>query len=123
MSFILDALKKSESDRQRQNDPDISSVPIGTIKTVAPRWVWVMIGLLAINLVILTVVLVKPSPATQPARVSDVAIPVPDAKVGVNSARSVSAPLIRELETTSLTREVVDVPVEEMPPEIGRAHV
>lgn len=117
MSFILDALKKSESDRQRQNDPDISSVPIGTIKTVAPRWVWVMIGLLAINLVILTVVLVNPSPATQPARVSDVAIPVPDAKVGVNSARSVSAPLIRELETTPLTREVVDVPVEEMPPE------
>ena len=27
MSFILDALKKSEAERQRQNSPSIASIP------------------------------------------------------------------------------------------------
>ncbi|NOX70115.1 MAG: GspB domain-containing protein [Gammaproteobacteria bacterium] len=63
MSFILDALKKSESDRQQQSAPDISSVPTSTVKAATPLWLLVLIGLLAVNLVILTVVLLKPGAA------------------------------------------------------------
>jgi len=70
MSFILDALKKSESDRQQQSAPDISNVPTSTVKTTRPRWLWVLIGLLAVNLVVLTVFLVKPSPVTPAATVT-----------------------------------------------------
>ncbi|MCH7853507.1 MAG: general secretion pathway protein GspB [Proteobacteria bacterium] len=64
MSFILDALKKSEADRQQQSAPDMSSVPTGTVKAATPRWLWMLVGLLAVNLVVVTVILVKPSPVT-----------------------------------------------------------
>ena len=70
MSFILDALKKSESDRQQQSAPDISNVPTSTAKTTTPRWLWILIGLLAVNLVVLTVFLVKPAPVTPVATVT-----------------------------------------------------
>lgn len=73
MSFILDALKKSESDRQQQSAPDISSVPTSTVKAATPLGWWVLIGLLAVNLVILTVVLLKPA-AVAPE--SNVNVPV-----------------------------------------------
>ena len=61
MSFILDALKKSESDRQRQNAPDIADVPLATGKSATRRWSLVLIGLLVVNLGVLVVVLIKPS--------------------------------------------------------------
>ena len=70
MSFILDALKKSEADRQQQSAPDMSSVPTSTVKTATPRWLWMLIGLLAVNLVVVTVILVKPSPVTPPTSVA-----------------------------------------------------
>ncbi len=70
MSFILDALKKSESDRQQRSAPDISNVPTRTVKATTPRWLWILVGLLAINLVVLTVVLLKPSPLEPAATVT-----------------------------------------------------
>lgn len=70
MSFILDALKKSESDRQQQSAPDISNVPTSTVKPTTPRWTWILIGLLAVNLAVLTVFLLKPSPVTSAATVT-----------------------------------------------------
>ena len=60
MSFILDALKKSETERQRQNAPGFADVPDGTDSPRAPRWLWVLGGLLAINLVVLLGVMLKP---------------------------------------------------------------
>ncbi len=67
MSFILDALKKSESDRQRKTAPDISDVPTGVSPSGTPRWLWLLSGLLAVNLMVLLVVLLKPSPVANPA--------------------------------------------------------
>lgn len=65
MSFILDALKKSETERQRQNTPGFAHVPDGTDSPRAPRWLWVLGGLLAVNLVVLLGVMLRPdSPAT-----------------------------------------------------------
>ncbi len=66
MSFILDALKKSESDRQRQNAPDIADIPTGTSTKSTPRWLLLLIGLLVVNLVVLTVVLIYPMGVTEP---------------------------------------------------------
>jgi len=60
MSFILDALKKSETERQRQNTPGFADVPDGVDAPRAPRWLWVLGGLLAVNLVVLLGVMLKP---------------------------------------------------------------
>jgi len=69
MSFILDALKKSESDRQQQNAPGISAVPAGTVKATVPRWLWALIILLVVNLLVLTVVLIKPATSPVPTAI------------------------------------------------------
>ena len=52
MSFILDALKKSETDRQRQNGPALFEVRMAPPKTGLPLWAIGLGGLLAVNLVI-----------------------------------------------------------------------
>lgn len=60
MSFILDALKKSETERQRQHAPGFADVPDSTDPPRAPRWLWVLGGLLAVNLVVLLGVMLRP---------------------------------------------------------------
>ena len=60
MSFILDALKKSESDRQRQNSPDSAFVPTVPDKSSSSRWLLFVGILLAINVVVLLFVFLKP---------------------------------------------------------------
>ncbi len=59
MSFILDALKKSETDRQQQGPSDFANVPSSTESPRAPRWLWVLAVLLAINLAVLLGVLLR----------------------------------------------------------------
>lgn len=62
MSFILDALKKSEADRQSQSTPGFSDVAEGNERKSSPRWLWVLGVLLCINLLVLAVVLLRPDP-------------------------------------------------------------
>jgi general secretion pathway protein B len=50
MSFILDALKKSESDRQRQNGPALFEVRVAPPRTRLPLWAIAITLLLAVNL-------------------------------------------------------------------------
>src|SRR5215472_18335021 len=50
MSFILDALKKSESDRQRQSGPAFFEVKVAPPRTRLPRWAIAIAALLVINL-------------------------------------------------------------------------
>jgi general secretion pathway protein B len=64
MSFILDALKKSETDRQRQNGPALFEVRVAPPRDKLPLWAVGLGGLLAINLVIVAWVLLRrPAPA------------------------------------------------------------
>ena len=46
MSFILDALRKSEHERQRSALPGLAHVPLATPAATLPRWALVVIGLL-----------------------------------------------------------------------------
>lgn len=69
MSFILDALKKSETDRQQQGSTEFSGVPTSPAKPSVPRWLWVVGVLLAINLTVLIGLLLKPDTVTTPAAV------------------------------------------------------
>jgi general secretion pathway protein B len=50
MSFILDALKKSESDRQRQNGPALFEVRVAPPRTRLPLWAIAIAALLVVNL-------------------------------------------------------------------------
>jgi general secretion pathway protein B len=50
MSFILDALKKSESDRQRQHGPALFEVRVAPPRTRLPLWAIAIAALLVVNL-------------------------------------------------------------------------
>lgn len=63
MSFILDALKKSETDRQQQGSAEFSGVPTSSRREGPPRWLWALGLLLAVNLVVLVGLLLRPDPA------------------------------------------------------------
>jgi general secretion pathway protein B len=69
MSFILDALKKSETDRQQQGSAEFAGVPTSPATSSVPRWLWVVGILLAINLAVLIGLLYQPDTATTPAAV------------------------------------------------------
>jgi general secretion pathway protein B len=46
VSFILDALRKSEHERQRSTVPGLSQVPLATPQPQMPRWALAVIGVL-----------------------------------------------------------------------------
>jgi general secretion pathway protein B len=81
MSFILDALKKSESDRQRQSGPALYEVKVAPPRGGLPPWAVAVVILLAINLMIgLWMLLRHPlaRPATESAAAAaPVAAPLP----------------------------------------------
>lgn len=71
MSFILEALKRSENERQRKIGPSLADVQVREPRSEKPWWAFAVAGLLLINLVVLIVVLLRndepptPNPATQ----------------------------------------------------------
>jgi general secretion pathway protein B len=65
MSFILDALRKSEHDRQRQAGPALAEVAVAQPKPRTNVWATAAIALLLVNLVAIGVVLLRK--ADQPA--------------------------------------------------------
>jgi general secretion pathway protein B len=81
MSFILDALKKSESDRQRQSGPALYEVKVATPRSQLPYWAIGLLVLLGVNLVIVAWALLRrPSqPQAQAAHTAVTAAPMPAA--------------------------------------------
>lgn len=63
MSFILDALKKSDAERQKRSTPGFADIPVSRDRRPPPRWLWVLGGLLGVNLVAVIVLLVRPEAA------------------------------------------------------------
>ena len=61
MSFILDALKKSENERQEQSSVEFSSVPSSSGGAGPARWLWIFGALLLINFAVLIGILMKPA--------------------------------------------------------------
>lgn len=78
MSFILDALKKSETERQRRDTPGIASIPETSQKPSNARWPWIVGGLLVINLVVLAAIMMQPGPTpSQSATLTAIPAPAP----------------------------------------------
>ena len=84
MSFILDALKKSESERQRQQGPGLMDSGVSARRRRLPAWAIIICVLLGINVVILAVMLLRqqspaaPSPAPAPVPAKVAATPAPN---------------------------------------------
>ncbi len=68
MSFILDALKKAEAERQRQTGPTLLEVRVAQPRRRFPMWTIVIGALLAINILLLIAFeLRRPAPGAEPA--------------------------------------------------------
>lgn len=69
MSFILDALKKSETDRQRQTTPALFEVKVAAPRRRFPLWAVALGVLLGVNMLVLLWVLLRSpqAPATTAA--------------------------------------------------------
>jgi general secretion pathway protein B len=84
MSFILDALKKSETDRQQRGSAEFAGVPTSTARREGPpTWLWIVGLLLVVNLAVLIGIFMRPEagpavgttalarPAPEPVREDD----------------------------------------------------
>jgi general secretion pathway protein B len=108
MSFILDALKKSETERQRGDAPALHEMKMAPPRQGVATWLIVLAGLLVINIVVLSVVLLRgthgappPSdvgtvappatPAPAPAAVAPVTPALPLAEAPVNPPPATAA--------------------------------
>ncbi|HEY5810651.1 MAG TPA: general secretion pathway protein GspB [Povalibacter sp.] len=105
MSFILDALKKSENERQRTVGPSLADAPTRQYQPERPWWVVAVAALLVINLGVLAIVLTRnkgdeqsqpaaPPPAAAPARSE---MPVPATTTPAAQQRSTGDPAVRSL--------------------------
>jgi general secretion pathway protein B len=101
MSFILDALKKSEVERQRQAIPGLMDSRPLPPRAKFPLWAAALIALLVVNLVIFAVVLTRHAPpatasltaaATAPATAPTAPVTAPGAASPGSPAAAAMAP-------------------------------
>ena len=87
MSFILDALKKSENERQRQIGPSLADIAPRAKRQGERPWWAVLVGvLLLVNLSVLIIVLARDDSDAQPALGGSATAPVVDAPRAQNPA-------------------------------------
>ncbi|HYM26645.1 MAG TPA: hypothetical protein VET66_00720, partial [Steroidobacteraceae bacterium] len=98
MSFILDALKKSESDRQRQSGPALFEVKVAPPRAGLPPWAIALAALLLVNIGIVAWVLLRHPgahaavPEGTEARAAPVAAPAPAPAAAAPAAPAPAAP-------------------------------
>jgi len=122
MSFILDALKKSEAERQRQNAPGIAFIPERDKTKPSGKWIWLVTGLLAVNLLALGALLIWKSGAQTPSEtpIASTQLEAPAATFSEmvsevkRSQRSVSPPaeVQQEAEDATVTAAAPPAPAE-----------
>ena len=77
MSFILDALKKSENERQRQVGPSLADVRVGRPRSDKPWWAVAVGALLVLNLGVLIYVLARNDDTAASKQAPPAAAPAP----------------------------------------------
>ena len=110
MSFILDALKKSEAERQRQSVPGLLDMGPSTPRPRFPVWgIWLGL-LLGVNLLVLMVVLIR-------GWIPGGAAPAVDLKATTHAATAAAAPAI----TAPVTAPPSNATSPASPPDDGRS--
>jgi general secretion pathway protein B len=116
MSFILDALKKSENDRQRQSGPALFEVRVAPPKSKFPILAVSIVSLLVVNLgVVGWLMLRKPAVAAVP----DPAVPSQAGAPGVQPQQTVAPAVIPPPAPTQAGPGYAQqqVPVQQLPPQ------
>ena len=109
MSFILDALKKSENDRQRQASPALFEVKVAAPRRRFPLWAAGLAVLLGVNMLVLVWVLMR-HPAETPMQAAAPPAAAPAPVVASNTQPGmVTVPATVTLPTT------VNIPVSAAP--------
>jgi general secretion pathway protein B len=89
MSFILDALKKSESDRQRQSGPSLFEVKVAPPRRTLPIWAVAIAVLLGVNVIVVSWMLLR-RPTEQGAARAAAAAPAPARDIAARDAAASS---------------------------------
>lgn len=90
MSFILDALKKSENERQRQSGPGVFQPRIASPRARFPLWAVAIGALLGVNLLVLIWLMTRTD--TAPAAPAAVTAPAPAQSAAASAATPAPAP-------------------------------
>jgi general secretion pathway protein B len=113
MSFILDALKKSEIERQRQSMPGLMDAPAAARRSRLPLWAVLLGALLTINILVLAVMLARNSaPAAVPVAV---AAKHPDAAASAPAKSAVVPEHFSPLDSAPVYAPEIPVPAAEEP--------
>ncbi len=110
MSFILDALKKSESERQRQAGPALLEMRIVRPTRRLPIWALVVGALLIISVAALAWVVLRPTAAPATAQVNP-APPTGPVTPGIAAAAAPPASAMAQAQGTVPAGPVVPTPV------------
>ena len=94
MSFILDALRKSETERQQKTGPGLADIQYRSLKTRKNIWIPLLVVVLVVNAVILAWVMNSDTPES-------------DERVGMSDQSAISKS-IESGEIRSLSREAID---------------
>jgi general secretion pathway protein B len=111
MSFILDALKKSEAERQRKSVPGFADIPDARSEQRSQRWWWIIGGLLTVNAAVLLGVFFMPdaNDATEAAPVQHAALSRPPVSESL-PATATSKPFAEIVAEAKKNRPPQDVP-------------
>ena len=116
MSFILDALRKSETERQHKGSAEFANVPTSNSRREGPpAWLWVLGGLLLINLAVLIGILLRPNVAA-PERANQ-SSPITEARQEVERREDFASRVEAAREKAPATEETATARIEQMPTE------
>ena len=123
MSFILDALKKSEAERQRQNAPGIANIPEGGRRKSNSKWTWIIGGLLIVNLTVLAGIVLMPDDETADTSAAAETGPEPSAhpEISAEAKRNTPAAIEPEAVANTANYEAPAGPVVAVPQETTTA--
>jgi general secretion pathway protein B len=117
MSFILDALKKSENERQRHIGPSLADVQVHRRERNRPWWVVAVAGLLVVNIGVLAAVLMRGTPEAQPTLSAPAASVAQAVQQPAIQARQASTPAPRHEQRIEVDPSVRSLAAEAGAPE------
>jgi general secretion pathway protein B len=106
MSFILDALKKSEDERQGATGPNLAYAPTGGRREGIPRWVLVLSILLLVNLAGLVALMLWKQPVEE-----TVVQPTPQQVAQAAPRQVTPPPVTRNEPVNAAVKTLAEVPV------------
>jgi general secretion pathway protein B len=115
MSFILDALKKSETDRQRQSMPALFEVKVAAPRRRFPLWAVGLAVLFGVNLLALLWVLLRPTSPSAPGLSSGDAPAIASVPAPGSNTPAAAPPGMITVPATVTIPTTVNIPVGSAP--------